>query len=111
MKFGSGDLMEKTCRETPNLVENRALYTKPWYVLLLPATLIRDKIALFEWNGIGLSGERNRHSVTLYVHYLSLRSSLQFFKAKGCLKIGKKLFHSYLSIVSQSLSLTDSIVK
>jgi hypothetical protein len=70
-----------------------ALYTKTWYVLSFPASLSRDKSALFAWSGFRRLGERKRcqhqrHSVTLYVLYLPFRSSLQSFKARGCLKIG-----------------------
>jgi hypothetical protein len=74
--------------------------------------------ALANLNGlVRFSERRNLVSACVPSHfnwpvpYLSLRSTLQFFKAKGCLKIGKDLFLSYLSIVIQSLSLTDSIVK
>jgi hypothetical protein len=55
----------KICRDMPNVVKTggkyRTFYTKTLYILFLPATINRYKIALFEWYGIRLIGEPGRH--------------------------------------------------
>ena len=59
--------LTETCPEIPkrgyNVVKCRELYTKPQYVLLLPAILDRQKSSIFRWNGIRLLARPNQRGV------------------------------------------------